>query len=251
MTIVRSGTILLALTVLSAAPAHGQRKFPPDSLTNVKVLPKTMPVRDVIGVMRGFTFALGVRCTYCHVGQENQPLESYDFTSDEKRPKQAARVMMQMVMDANRQLANVPSRPTPTLDIKCAMCHRGVARPVPIEDIVTQALASAGGLDSAQRAWRSLRERYYGRAAYDFGEPTLTGVAQALSAQKQWDNAIALLKLNEEGYPKSASLQSAFGVVYNQKGDSAQANARFRAALAIDPNDPVARRMLQPAGQRQ
>src|SRR5690349_2313792 len=101
MTIVRTTTILLASFALAVTSVEGQRKFPPDSLANVQVLPKTMPVREVMGMMRNFTFALGVRCTYCHVGQEGQSLETYDFASDEKRPKQAARVMMKMVMDAN------------------------------------------------------------------------------------------------------------------------------------------------------
>src|SRR6266480_3968086 len=55
--------------VLAQAPGH----FPPDSLISVKVIPKSTPVMQVVGMMRNFTGALGVRCPFCHVGQEGQP----------------------------------------------------------------------------------------------------------------------------------------------------------------------------------
>ena len=56
--------LLVASTGLAAqAPGH----FPPDSLINVKVIPKSTPVMQVIGMMRNFTGALGVRCPFCHV----------------------------------------------------------------------------------------------------------------------------------------------------------------------------------------
>ncbi|HET9706731.1 MAG TPA: hypothetical protein VFP39_00360, partial [Gemmatimonadales bacterium] len=38
--------------------------FPPDSLINVKVIPRTTPVIQVIGMMRNITSALGVRCPF-------------------------------------------------------------------------------------------------------------------------------------------------------------------------------------------
>ena len=174
--------------------AVGQRKFPPDSATNLQVLPKTMSVRDMVGLMRGFTNALGVRCQYCHVGEEGKPLEEFDFASDDKRTKQVARTMLKMVTNANQEyLAKIPERPTPNLEVRCAMCHRGVARPVPLGDIIAQAVASPEGVDSATRAYRGLKERYYGRAAYDFGEGTLTDVAFGLARGKQWDQAIGVL----------------------------------------------------------
>ena len=34
-------------------------------------------------VMPGFTRALGVRCSYCHVGEEGESLSTYDFASDD------------------------------------------------------------------------------------------------------------------------------------------------------------------------
>jgi hypothetical protein len=43
------------------------------------VLPADMAVRALIDTMAGFTRASGVRYTYCHVGNEGEPLTSYDF----------------------------------------------------------------------------------------------------------------------------------------------------------------------------
>lgn len=243
--------VLIAVTLaLVPSLVIAQRKFPPDSATNLQFFPKNTPVPDLIARMRGFTNALGVRCQHCHVGQEGQPLDRFDFASDEKKTKQTARVMLRMVANANQEfLAAIPDRATPTLEVRCGMCHRGVARPAPLGDLMTQAVASAGGLDSATRAYRALRERYYGRAAYDFGENTLNDAAFGLARSKQWDQAVGLLTLNEEHFPKSAGVQVTFAEVYRQKGDTAAAIGRYRAALAIDPNDPGAKRGLTQLGQ--
>jgi hypothetical protein len=47
-------------------------------------------------------------------------------------------------------------------------CHRGTSRPVPLAALIADA-ATIAGADSAVRAYRALRERFYGRDAYDFG----------------------------------------------------------------------------------
>src|SRR5260370_32984496 len=80
--------------------------------------------------MRGFALALGVRCTYCRVGPEGAPLDSLNFASDDKRTKRTARVMLDMVSHINEEhLADVPDRPVPHVVVRCATCHRGLARP--------------------------------------------------------------------------------------------------------------------------
>ena len=48
--------MLYAGSVRAQAPG----RFPPDSLINVKVIPKNMPVMQVVGMMRNFAGALGV-----------------------------------------------------------------------------------------------------------------------------------------------------------------------------------------------
>ena len=79
-------------SVAAQAPGH----WPPDSLTNTRVIPHSTPVMQLVGTMRNFTSDLGVRCQFCHVGREGQPLDQFDFISDEKRTKQVARQMMLM-----------------------------------------------------------------------------------------------------------------------------------------------------------
>lgn len=239
----------LALALLCSIPASGplpaQGKFPPDSLTNLQVIPKGTPVQQVVNMMRGFTSALGVRCQYCHVGEEGQPLTSFNFASDEKRTKKAARVMIRMMMDLNgKYLADVPDPPAPSLEVSCATCHRGVTRPLPLAELIGYTVTTAG-VDSAIKAYRALRERYYGRAAYDFGEQSLAEAAGRLIRSTKWDEALALLKLNEEHFPRSAGAQNQLGEFYRQRGDTAGAIARFKMALERDPNDQQAQNRLR------
>ena len=166
--------LVAGLVCASGSAAAQAGKFPPDSLINVKVIPKNTPVMQVVGMMRNFTGALGVRCPFCHVGQEGQPLTTFDFAKDEKRTKLTARQMMRMVEEVNRRLDTLPehAQMTSHVEVTCQTCHRGVSRPMPLEQLIMET-AQASGTDSATRAYRALRERYYGRAAYDFGEPTL------------------------------------------------------------------------------
>ena len=83
-------SITLAVMVAAGAPVlQAQGKFPPDSFTNLKVLPKTIGKQELLATMRGFALGLGVRCTYCHVGREGAPLDSVKFAADDKRTKRA------------------------------------------------------------------------------------------------------------------------------------------------------------------
>ncbi|MGH9317848.1 MAG: hypothetical protein ACRD1P_12175 [Thermoanaerobaculia bacterium] len=84
-----SPTVVLALAAMAAggsAAAQDEWHWP-ERGKNFQVLPKDFPAKKLAAVMTGFTRALGVRCTYCHVGQEGQPLGSYDFVSDQNPNK--------------------------------------------------------------------------------------------------------------------------------------------------------------------
>ena len=83
------------------------------SLRNVQVIPPSTSVVEVVGAMRNFASALGVRCQHCHVGEEGAPLSSFDLTSDARRNKLVARQMMRMVAGINRRLDTIPERPAP------------------------------------------------------------------------------------------------------------------------------------------
>lgn len=228
----------LLLFVLPAA-VSAQRRFPPDSLVNVKVIAKDTPVREVVAMMRGWTGALGVRCTHCHVGEDGRPLNTLDFASDEKRPKAVARVMLQMVNSINGEhLSKLTDGGPGTLNVTCETCHRGVPRPERIERIIESIITTAG-IDSAVRAYRGLLSAYEHRGSYNFTEGPLSGLAQQLSARKQYDNALALLTLNEDTHKGSPDVPLMRGDVLLAKGDTAAAVAAYQLALQRAPNGPA------------
>src|SRR5215510_15786278 len=74
----------------------------PEKFTNLQYFPKTIQRDDLIQVMRGFSFSLGVRCEYCHAAKDGDPPEKRDFASDEKETKKTARAMLRM-LDAINQ----------------------------------------------------------------------------------------------------------------------------------------------------
>jgi len=58
------------------------------------------------GPARGFP-------SYCHVGEEEQPLSTYDFASDDNPKKDIARTMYNMLGAINDTLASIdPSAPS-------------------------------------------------------------------------------------------------------------------------------------------
>src|SRR5687767_497050 len=240
---------LVAVVFPLSVTAQSTGKFPPDSLMNVQVIPRTTPVIEVIGMMRNFAGNLGVRCQFCHVGEEGQPLEQFDFASDQKRTKAVARQMMLMVREINGRLDTLPERPTPLLQVTCATCHRGTSRPVPLFTLMVET-SQAAGADSAIASYRTLRRRYYGRDAFDFGEPSLNIAAFRLGQAKRYDEAFAMLKLNEEFFPASSGMYVFRGNINLMRGDTAAAEAAFREAIRRDSTNNEARGRLRAIGRR-
>ena len=115
---------LALLGVAGRVHAQPPGKWPPDSLVNVQVIPKTTRPVQVWGMMRNIAGGLGVSCTFCHVGTDTtpveridfaRPVERIDFASDQKRNKLVARQMMRLVQEVNSRLDTIPARPTPRL----------------------------------------------------------------------------------------------------------------------------------------
>lgn len=95
---------------------------------NLEVL-GDIPADQLIPAMRYITFALGVRCDYCHV-QDN-------FESDEKPTKKRARDMMKMMF----AIDNVSFRGHRA--VTCYTCHRGAAKAANMP-MLTDLAATAG-----------------------------------------------------------------------------------------------------------
>jgi hypothetical protein len=239
----------LALLALPVVVAAQPGKFPPDSLVNTKVFPHSTPVPQVIGAMRNFAGELGVRCQFCHVGQEGQPLDQFDFPIDQKRTKLVARQMMLMVQEINRRVDTLPRGANPALQVTCGTCHRGVSRPAPLFTVLAE-IGTASGADSAVRAYKALRNRYYGSGSYDFSESSLNTAAFRLGRAGKFDEAFALLRLNEEQFPNSSALAVFRGNISLMKNDTTAAEAAFREALKRDSTNNEARGRLRSIGKQ-
>ena len=87
---------------------------------------KTVPAGLFLRIMNGgYSRALGVSCTHCHVEE--------DFSSDDKRQKRAAREMARMHRMINEQLGKMENLEAPAAErsINCSTCHRGAVSPLP------------------------------------------------------------------------------------------------------------------------
>lgn len=83
-----------------AATAQAQGKFPPDKFVNLQILPP------------------------------DAPLDTFDFASDTKPQKQAARMMMRMSAEINAQITKaMPEAPAKGYQVTCYTCHKGAQHP--------------------------------------------------------------------------------------------------------------------------
>jgi hypothetical protein len=235
---------MLAFLAPGAGPAWAQ--WPPDSLTNLKVFPKDIPVRELIGEMRGIAGALGVRCTYCHVGDDPNDLRSIDFAADDKETKRKARVMLRMVKHINGEhLEELPGRSDPPVRVTCETCHHGLNRPGDLRTVMVD-LVVEQGVDSAVARYGALREEYYGGWSYDFSPSVLRSAAETLArGHGEAEGALALLELNAELYPEyAATFMTMAQVQANLQQDFEGAEASLERVLELDPENSGARRAL-------
>jgi tetratricopeptide (TPR) repeat protein len=198
-TLRRTLAALLPLVVAASAAAQGEQ----EKFTNLKVLPKDVPPAELHATMSDFTRALGVRCIFCHVGEEGKPFRHEDFAKDDKPTKLKAREMLKMVMAINADyLSKLDKREEPPIRVQCFTCHHGVTQPRTLQDVLSIAY-DQGGMDSTLARYRALHDRYYGRAAYDFGEVALSLVAAHAESTGHADDSAKLLALNVEMNPNS------------------------------------------------
>jgi len=104
---------------------------------NLVVLPENTSQAQIIPIMETFEVSLGVQCTYCHVPG--------NFASDDNMRKNAARGMMRVVAQLNKNFT-----PDGKEHIGCWTCHRGSAKPevTPPQNLIDEAakaLAAAQG----------------------------------------------------------------------------------------------------------
>jgi len=194
------------------------------------------PSPDLFVTMQEISAALGVGCNYCH--------SAVSGSGAPEPKKDIARAMMAMTRDLNGKVEAATGKSGASVTrVQCITCHRGVAIPGQLSDILTQTLR-AQGTAAVIVQYRDLRQRYFGRQAYDFGEDTLLGLAQRIVESKP-DDAVALVQLNLEFNPNSARSYIALAHAYTRKIDDASAMASLEKALELEPDNGVARGQLE------
>jgi hypothetical protein len=101
----------------SPAPKKAEEQF-----KNIQVL-KGIPAEQLIPTMQFIAASLGVGCEYCHVHNA--------FDKDDKKPKQTARKMMDMMFAINKD--SFEGHRTVT----CNSCHRGSAIPQAVPAVMS------------------------------------------------------------------------------------------------------------------
>jgi tetratricopeptide (TPR) repeat protein len=239
----------LLLLTLSASSLVGQGGFQwPERSENLQALPEDFPADRLRAVMTGFTRALGVRCSHCHVGEEGQPLSEYDFASDANANKVRARVMLEMLGSINDYLDQIEPSGPERVNMWCTTCHAGRPRPQTLAEALDEARA-AGGEEGATSAalvrFAELRDRYFAAGAYDFTAAGVARVAAGWAEEGALEAAVALAERNLSDWPEASAAHQGMAQVLLAAGDRDGAVRHLEHAVALDPENPRLRRMLE------
>ncbi|MDX1454868.1 MAG: c-type cytochrome [Gammaproteobacteria bacterium] len=215
----------------------------PEEPENLKVLTQLKGQR-LAPVMTGFTRALGVRCTHCHVGVDGESFHDYDFASDEKLAKRTARRMLEMLGDINSHLDEVEHSGPEPVNMWCDTCHRGRPRPLRLHDELAEVYV-ASGKDAALAHYEELRERFYGRGAYDFGPNALNSFGYQVLGDGDIDGAVDIFERNVALHPDNGNAHDSLGEGYMKQGRTAAAIESYERALQLNPRNDNARQQLE------
>lgn len=224
----------------------------PTAFKNLQVLPKDIKPDQLILTMHKIATGLGVDCDYCHAPVKLPPgktlapgQDALDYSLDDKPTKRTARQMLIMLRAINAMVPSAVGKPAEKAQsIQCFNCHRGMTTPpLPLADVLDRTTADKG-LPAAIAQYKELRNRYYGSAAYDFGDAKLPlGASSGLESYAfqlvlagKPDDSLAWLKLNLQYYPKSAATWETMTFAQAVgKHDKAQALKSLQRAMALEP----------------
>ena len=183
----------------STFPTYSTSVQNPQGLKNIQVL-KGLPESQLYLVMNFVATSLGVQCTFCHVQQgkdDNTGRTKWVWESDDKREKQTARRMMQMVLSikANDKVDFTNN------EVTCFTCHRGQRRPVglpampldrsghePGRDDTT---STAVALPSVEQVFSKYLAAVGGNAVTETKTLVLKGKREA-SQNRNWQNDVTV-----------------------------------------------------------
>ena len=242
----RFGALWIALLGILFAAGTATAQVP-DKFTNLQVLPKDIPKPELTSMMRGFAFALNVRCNYCHTQKKDGP--GMDFASDEKETKKTARVMLQMVAAINHDyIAKLPAEtpaPATPVQVQCVTCHHGLAQPRTLNSVLAETI-DAKGIDAAVTQYGELRKKYAGGAQYDFGETSLNQLTESLLAQKKNKEALTIMELSfATNHPDTVWSYHMLATAHEANGQEAEALADYKKVLELHPDDDWAKQQIE------
>jgi len=189
---------------------------------------------------------LGVQCQYCHAGPRMSQAPAAENGAAAPSPSkfEIARAMLAMTRELNTKIQAATGKPpNETTQVTCMTCHRGVAVPGQLSDIIAKTAFTAGD-DAAIAQYRELRRQYYGGQSYDFREDSLIEAGQKLIRVKP-PLAIPILQLNLEFYPKSVRTYTQIAFAYTRSLDDQSAMAALEKALEIEPDNGMVRGQLE------
>lgn len=228
-------TLIVITALLAGGPAMAQAPQTEWKAENLQFFPKDISRPELTQRMREFSFALNVRCQYCHTGGNGVSFDGVNFASDEKPAKVKARAMLRMVDQLNHSiLPTLPSRAEPRVEVTCATCHRGLALPKSLQTSLLEVI-DKDGIPAAVARYRSLRQDTLVFGNYNFDEWEVNELARRLFEAKKTDAAIAMLELNGEFNPKSAAIDFQLGEIHRLRGERELAIQRYRSALVKAP----------------
>lgn len=230
---------LVMASLVAAAMADGlaaQGFEWPEQPENLVVL-EGFSGNQLAPVMRGFSRALGVRCSYCHVGEEGEPLETFDFASDDNDKKRTARSMLRMLGVINDTLSSIDWGTEGRVNMWCHTCHRGRPRPMTLAEELGEVYGAENDAAATIVHYQDLRERFYGRGSYDFGPGELNAVGYAALGEGDTDGAILIFERNVEAHPEVGNVYDSLAEGYLARGDTARAIANYERAVELEPRN--------------
>ena len=227
---------LIAVVFAATSGAQQDNWTWPEKPKNLQVLNKDWPGSRLSPVMRGFTRALGVRCSYCHTGEEGKPLSTYDFASDQNPNKDRAREMLRMLGSVNSHLKKLEPSGDQRINMWCHTCHRGRPRPMTLEEELGEQYRLKG-VETALGHYQTLKKNYVEKGAYDFSERSLNNFGYELLGKKDTAAAIRFFALNASMFPKSANVWNSLADGYLKAGDAKKAKQYYEMSLKRDPTN--------------
>lgn len=228
--------VLLCGFLLPTSLASAQSRWSwPEEPKNLQVFPPEMKGERLRAPMVGFTRALGVRCSHCHVGREGEPLSTYDFASDDNPNKERAREMLRMLGTINDHLNKIEPSEATRVNMWCHTCHRGRPRPTTLEEELQLAFATGGEAAVVARALE-LRDPEERRGMHSPARETAS-FAHEMAETKHLQAGLAVTDLLVAMEPGSALAWATSGDLLAAKGDSIRAVAAYERALELEPGD--------------